>query len=322
MKIIYDQSHKDHQPKNELDRSCWTTHPDIAERIEKLKEVLTAEFPRSFRGPQNFPEALLGLVHPQAYIDWLKKRCQEVEKGKEYFPKVFFWYDRCFDVGTPIMYNTYEIAWKAARVALTGAQMILDDEEVVYALTRPPGHHARSDMCGGYCYFNNAALAAEYLSTHADLYVAILDLDYHHGNGTQEIFYDRDDVLYISIHGDPQEAYPYTGYQDEIGVGEGRGYNMNMPLPKGSGGKDYLKALEVACDEINRYDPEVLIISMGFDTHAEDPIGGFCLKESDFFAIGRAIDHLKIPKLFVQEGGYNPDTNAAAIKSLLEGLGI
>jgi acetoin utilization deacetylase AcuC-like enzyme len=206
---------------------------------------------------------------------------------------------------TSISAGSWEAACASADVALTAAARLATGERGAFALCRPPGHHAARDLYGGYCFLNNAAIAAQYLRDHGNERVAILDVDFHHGNGTQEIFYARSDVLYCSIHGDPLDAFPYfAGYADEIGSGEGTGYNLNLPLPRGTDFRVWRAALETALARIVKFAPGALVVSLGVDTFENDPISFFKLKTDDFARYGRLISALGLPTLFVLEGGY------------------
>jgi acetoin utilization deacetylase AcuC-like enzyme len=206
---------------------------------------------------------------------------------------------------TSITAGTWEAARAAADVAVTAASHIQRGARGAFALCRPPGHHAARDLYGGYCFLNNAAIAAQYLRDRGAARVAILDVDFHHGNGTQDIFYDRADVLYVSLHGDPAHAFPYfSGYADETGVGPGTGFTMNLPLPPGSGFSAWSQALTSALDRIRRFGPDALVVSLGVDTFEQDPISFFRLKSEDFSTYGAMIGACKWPTLFVFEGGY------------------
>lgn len=206
---------------------------------------------------------------------------------------------------TSISEGSWEAARAAADVAVTAAGHIHRGAAAAFALCRPPGHHAARDLYGGYCFLNNAAIAAQLLRDKGAARIAILDVDFHHGNGTQDIFYDRADVLYVSLHGDPQHAFPYfAGHADETGIGAGTGYNMNLPLPPGTEFALWAEALKSGLDRIGRFGPDALIVSLGVDTFAEDPISFFKLKSADFISYGRMIGALKLPTLFVFEGGY------------------
>jgi acetoin utilization deacetylase AcuC-like enzyme len=210
-----------------------------------------------------------------------------------------------FDAGTPITAGTWRAITASANVALTGQARVAEGERAVFALCRPPGHHAGSDFYGGYCFLNNAAIAAQAFRDSGAGTVAVLDVDYHHGNGTQEIFYGRGDVFFASLHGHPAQEYPYfLGYEDERGEGDGEGCNANYPLRWGTGWADYANALEDALEKIRRFEPEALVVSLGVDTFKEDPISKFELDSPDYLKIGREIAGLERPTLFVMEGGY------------------
>jgi acetoin utilization deacetylase AcuC-like enzyme len=206
---------------------------------------------------------------------------------------------------TSISAGTWEAAQAAADVAVTAAGHLQRGARGAFALCRPPGHHAARDLYGGYCFLNNAAIAAQSLRDHGAARVAVLDVDFHHGNGTQDIFYDRADVLYVSLHGDPAHAFPYfSGYADETGAGAGTGFNMNLPLPPATEFAAWAQALAQGLARIQRFAPDALVVSLGVDTFVQDPISFFKLVSDDFSAYGRMIAACKLPTLFVFEGGY------------------
>lgn len=206
---------------------------------------------------------------------------------------------------TSIGQGSWEAARAAADVALTGASQINAGARAAFALCRPPGHHAARDLYGGYCFLNNAAIAAQNLRDTGAARVAILDVDFHHGNGTQDIFYDRPDVLYVSLHGDPRDAFPYfLGYADETGIGAGAGFNLNFPLPAGTEWSAWRDALGTALGRIAEFRADALVVSLGVDTSALDPISTFRLQSADFSSYGRMIGRCGLPTLFVLEGGY------------------
>jgi len=245
-----------------------------------------------------------------------------------------------FDLSAPIVAGTYRAARAAADTAWTGAALLLEGQHLAYALCRPPGHHAGRDLYGGYCYLNNAAIAAEYLRTEGRELrtesrttqssvlgpqswprVAVLDIDFHHGNGTQQIFYERDDVLFVSIHADPVREYPYfAGYADECGAGAGAGFNLNFPLEAGVTNARYLAVLDQALAAIADFAPRFLVLSAGFDTFGGDPIGDFALTADAYALIGRRIAQLSLPTLVVQEGGYAVAALGQNATGLLRGL--
>jgi acetoin utilization deacetylase AcuC-like enzyme len=210
-----------------------------------------------------------------------------------------------FDASTPIMAGTWDAALGAAQCAMTAAALVAEGERAAYALCRPPGHHAARSTYGGYCYLNNAALAAQSLRDAGCGRVTVIDVDYHHGNGTQEIFWERDDVQFVSLHGDPETEYPwFMGYADERGAGRGEGYTLNLPLPAGTGWDAYAAALDTALAAIRRYAPEALVVSLGVDTFAADPISSFKLESRHYPLLGERIAALGLPTVLVQEGGY------------------
>ncbi|MDJ0958613.1 MAG: histone deacetylase family protein [Arenicellales bacterium] len=217
--------------------------------------------------------------------------------------------------------GTWEAAFAAVNVALTGAELVNAGESAVFALCRPPGHHAARDMFGGYCFLNNAAIAAQYFIDHGKSRVAVLDVDFHHGNGTQDIFYDRNDVMYLSLHGDPRDAFPYfLGYADETGKGGGEGYNFNYPMKPGTAFDEWVEALNDALQNIRTFGPDILIVSLGVDTFETDPISFFKLKSDDFLTYGASIARLKLPTLFVMEGGYDINEIGRNTVNVLQGF--
>ncbi len=209
------------------------------------------------------------------------------------------------DAATPITGGTWEAATAAADSTLTALARVQSGERGAFALVRPPGHHAARDVFGGYCYLNNAAIAAQRFVDQVGERVAILDVDYHHGNGTQSIFYDREDVLFQSLHGDPKQEFPYfLGFADERGSEAGSGFNRNFPLPWGTQAETWFEALDEALREIEAYRPGLVVVSLGVDTFKDDPISHFLLESDDFSRLGERIARLGLPVLFVLEGGY------------------
>jgi acetoin utilization deacetylase AcuC-like enzyme len=212
------------------------------------------------------------------------------------------------DAGSPINAGTWDAVCSSANSALTGIDALSDGMRAAFALCRPPGHHAGHEYMGGYCYLNNAAIAAQRCLDRGAQRVAILDIDFHHGNGTQDIFYERNDVLFVSIHGDPSVSYPYfSGHPDERGAHAGTGFNINLPLPRDTAFDLYEAALQRACVAIAQYGADALIVSLGVDTFEGDPISHFRLRTSDFPRIGQILATFNLPTLFVMEGGYMVD---------------
>ncbi len=226
----------------------------------------------------------------------------------------------CFDTSSPLFARTWDAAYWAAQCALCAAQEVAAGARAAYALCRPPGHHAAADLFGGFCYLNNAAIAAQWLAGQGAR-VAVLDVDYHHGNGTQAIFYHRPDVLTLSLHVDPHADYPYFwGHADESGSGAGEGFNCNLPLPHGTQEAEYLHALDAALGRVRAFAPDCLLLSLGVDTYRDDPVGGFLLEAGSFRRVGAAVDSLHIPTVVVQEGGYALDALGPNVVSVLRGL--
>jgi acetoin utilization deacetylase AcuC-like enzyme len=209
------------------------------------------------------------------------------------------------DNGSPLSAGTWIAAKAAADAAASAAALLAAGARSAFCATRPPGHHAGADYMGGYCFINNAAVAAQALQESGCARVAILDVDYHHGNGTQAIFYARSDVLVVSLHGDPRTEYPfYSGHADEAGAGEGQGFNLNLPMPAGTAPRQWFSALEVACERVARHRPDALVVSLGLDTFVDDPISKFGLRAHDFSKLGVRLRQLNLPTAFILEGGY------------------
>jgi acetoin utilization deacetylase AcuC-like enzyme len=238
-----------------------------------------------------------------------KPRCFEGQKG--YY---------CTNTAVPIDGSTWNAAMASAQCSIVGARHLQSGESLVYALCRPPGHHAGPDFFGGYCYLNNAAIAAQTLRKNGDR-VAILDIDYHHGNGTQAIFYAEPDVGYASLHIDPNIDYPFfAGYEDEVGLGPGKGTNWNVPLANGTDPTRYMSALDSLLERLIAFNPQWLIVSAGFDTYVDDPIGTFQITTAGFEQIGQRIRTLNAPTLVVQEGGYCITDLGRNVAAFLKGL--
>jgi acetoin utilization deacetylase AcuC-like enzyme/GNAT superfamily N-acetyltransferase len=283
--------------------------------------------------PREYPESHIRAVHDGGFVDYLKAVCAKVEPEKSIYPYVFpvrntahrprdlgyaaGYY--CIDTFTPLNRNAYLAAKRAVDCALTAADAILGEARLAYALVRPPGHHAEHRTFGGFCYFCNGAVAAQHLSRFGR--VAILDVDYHHGNGQQDIFYARADVLTVSIHGHPRFAYPFfTGFPEETGDGPGEGFNLNLPLPEEVDGARYGKALDKALRRIRKFAPRFLVVSLGFDTGRGDPTGSWSLGPDDFEAMGARIGRTGWPILVVQEGGYRTTSLPANARGFFRGL--
>lgn len=224
-----------------------------------------------------------------------------------------------FDAGSPLMAGTWSAARSGAACALAAAREVAGGARAAFALTRPPGHHAGPDFFGGYCFLNNGAIAAQALRDLGHAKVAVLDIDYHHGNGTQAIFYERADVLTISIHGDPMTEYPFfLGHADECGAGAGEGFNLNLPLPRGAGFAAWCSALDQAIKAVDDFGADALVVPMGMDTFKGDPISGFTLESADYDTVGRRLADASLPTVFTFEGGYAVDEVGINAVNLLE----
>lgn len=302
-------------------------------RIDKiLAELRKANFIDEV-APKHFSDKYLQSVHDEKFVSFLQNVCVTLAADKAVYPYVFPIRNQsrppqdlplragyyCIDTFTPLSSSAYSAARRAVDCALTGAQLVGEGHRLAYVLVRPPGHHAERASFGGFCYFNNAAIAAELLREQGK--VAILDIDYHHGNGQQSIFYHRSDILTVSIHGHPRFAYPYfSGFEDERGAGAGIGYNVNLPLPEQITSEQYRGALANALKRIARFSPKYLLVALGLDTAKNDPTGSWNLTPSDFEENGKMIGALYLPTLVVQEGGYRTLTLGRNASAFLRGL--
>ena len=323
MKIVASDAHRLHAPEFELGPGMFMP---MFERPDRAAFVLDSVVSREIGPvvePARFDDAATLAVHDETYLDFLKTAYAEFKAlGLEGNPTACVWprgqmradssdailakFGRfCFDGAVPITATTYEAVLASRDIALTAASLVRAGDRSAFALCRPPGHHAGPNYAGGYCYLNNAAIATQWLRTAGASRVAILDIDYHHGNGTQEIFYDRADVAVVSIHGDPSFEYPfYLGHADEQGRGPGQGYNLNLPLPKETDLTAWNGAYDRGVELIGNHNPDYLVVSMGMDTFENDPIATFKLKTQDYGVIGANIAALGLPTVFVFEGGY------------------
>ena len=282
---------------------------------------------------REFPDRFVREVHDTGLVDYIRQACSEAPEKKSVYPYVFpvrnaarrptersvlagYW---CIDTFTPINRNAYPAARHAVDCALTAADEVLNGRPLAYALVRPPGHHAEHRTFGGFCYFCNSAIAAHYLSRYGR--VAILDIDYHHGNGQQDIFYERSDVLTVSVHGDPSFAYPYfTGFRDERGRGRGAGYNLNIPLAEKISPDEHRAAVAQGLRRVARHDPAYLVVSLGFDTAKADPTGTWANEAADFTRLGQMIGAAGYPTVIIQEGGYRVRTLGTNARHFFQGL--
>ncbi|WP_268798801.1 histone deacetylase family protein [Pseudomonas huanghezhanensis] len=339
MLTIYSDDHHLHHGRCELIDGqlmpCFEMPARADHVLQRVKDRQLGEI----QAPRDFGLTPIQNVHTPAYLAFFKGAWDRwAATGTEGDLLPFTWPARTlrpvmpkslhgelgyysFDGGAPITAGTWQAAYSAAQVALSAQDAIQNGARSAFALCRPPGHHAASDLMGGYCYLNNAAIAAQAFIDRGHKKVAILDVDYHHGNGTQSIFYARSDVLFASIHGDPAAEFPFfLGYADETGEGAGEGFNFNYPLAAGTGWDQWSAALEQACAEIERYDADVLVVSLGVDTFKDDPISQFKLDSPDYLRMGQRIARLGKPTLFVMEGGYAVEEIGINAVNVLEGF--
>jgi acetoin utilization deacetylase AcuC-like enzyme len=347
---VYSPVHQGHAPATEVDLGQTLGMFELPIRAEEIRRALAAE-------PERFPfvdarehgSAPIEAVHDPGLVAFLATAWEEVQAEQEaqplteVFPDTFvhpalrqgmgaapvprgvaarlgYW---CFETMTPLVAGTYPAARAAVDVALSAADVVLDGGRAAYGLCRPPGHHAPRSAYGGYCYFNNAAIVAHHLAAATGTRVTVLDVDYHHGNGIQQIFYERDDVQYVSLHGDPNRAYPYfAGYEDERGAGRGAGSTLNLPLPPGTDDAAYRAALARAVEAVDAFGPASLVVALGVDTFELDPIADFALTTDGFADCGALVASLDRPTVVLQEGGYHVPTIGQNVRAWLAGFDV
>ncbi|PWJ86622.1 acetoin utilization deacetylase AcuC-like enzyme [Pseudaminobacter salicylatoxidans] len=338
MKAFYADEQKRHDPKAFLSSGSPKPNPEQPERVERLLAGARAAGCEIVR-PGEHGLGPIAAVHTPEYLDFLERiydRWQRIEgASQEVIPNIHpiarggsypasavgqAGYHMA-DTSCPISAETWESSLWSAWSAVEAAEAVLSGEPAAYALCRPPGHHAFADVAGGFCFINNSAVAAQRLRSRAAR-VAILDVDLHHGNGTQGIFYARPDVLTVSIHADPIRFYPFFwGHADERGEGPGLGYNLNLPLERKSGDVEFLAALDKGLQRIRAFAPEVLVVALGLDAFEGDPFGGLSVTTPGFARIAEAIARLRLPTVIVQEGGYLCDELSDNLTSFLTGFG-
>jgi acetoin utilization deacetylase AcuC-like enzyme len=343
MKTFYNHLHAQHQGKVEMFRGALVPCFEVSARADHVLAELQRRNLGAVLEPQAYEDSAITAIHSARYLNFLATAWDQwvaldaANADKDILPSV--WPTRTFrtdvepdnfaakvglysfDAGSPFTSGTWVAARKGAECALSAAQAVLAGDRAAFALSRPPGHHAGMDFFGGYCFLNNAALAAQHLRNAGMHKVAVLDVDYHHGNGTQAIFYDRPDVFFASIHGDPRTGYPfYLGHADEKGHGAGLGANLNLPLPRGTDFSTWAQALEEALVAIAQFGAEALVVSLGMDTFEGDPISGFTLKSGDYLRLGERLKKVGLPTVFVFEGGYAVDAVGVNAVNVLQGF--
>jgi acetoin utilization deacetylase AcuC-like enzyme len=329
LRYVYSPKHLLHNPDTENIAGTPTPIYEVPQRAERIREALERDGAFKQEDPTEHGREPIVAVHEPAMVRYLEKAWSDwrttsataqaipdtilhpalregmgpAREPRSPLGRLGYW---CWETMNPIVPGTYEAARSAVDVALTAADLVLDGEAAVYGLCRPPGHHAPRAAFGGYCFLNNAAIVAQYLVERTGEPVAILDVDYHHGNGTQQIFYGRGDVLYVSLHGHPDRAYPYfTGFEDETGAEGGIGANLNLPLPAGCGDDEYLVALDRGLEAIAGSRGSTVVVSLGFDTYGQDPIADFALTTPAYHEMGRRVAASRRQLVILQEGGYH-----------------
>ncbi len=345
MRVVHSPEHLRHDVRTQTILGAQVPANEVAERAEIIRTALEADGGFAFSDAVKHGADPITAVHDPGLLRFLETAWAEAVRQRhphsflapEIIPnaaatagisrgareptriegRAGHW---ALDTSTYILPGTYEAARAAVDVALTAADLVLGGEAGAYGLCRPPGHHAARSAYGGFCYFNNAAIAAEAIVRHSGERVAILDVDFHHGNGTQQIFWRRGDVLYVSLHADPDRQYPFfLGRADEKGEGEGTGANLNVPLPAGTTDADYLAALDLALDRIAAEPGSILVVSLGFDTFGLDPIGDFALTTPVYHEIGRRVAALGRRLVILQEGGYHLQSLGENARAWLRG---
>ncbi len=334
MRMFFDDRQRAHAPTQELHNGGFTTYAEMPARVDAILAALGPVETPADRG-----EAAILAVHSPAYVAFLKDAARlwrEAGRTGDAIPYAFPIRGRrpldltridaligahSFDATTPITPDSWAASYGSAQSALAATHAVLEGDAAAFALCRPPGHHAGADYCGGYCHLNTAAIAAQAARDAGVARVAILDIDYHHGNGTQDIFYDRGDVFYASVHADPRTDYPFFwGHADETGAGDGRGTTLNLPLPHGTTIDAFRAAQTTALDAIAAFGPGLLVVSFGADTWEGDPISHFALTTPVYAVLARDIAARGWPTAIVMEGGYAVDALGHNVDSFLRGF--
>jgi len=338
MHAVFSETHRRHSPSRFIRRGEWADYPEVPERADNLVAAaeaasLTVTAPDDFgAGPREAVHdarhlAFLASAHERwsaldGASEYLVPNTHPVRHGAAYPDNVVGqagWH--IADLACPVGPASWPAACAAANVALHAASLVLDGANAAYGICRPPGHHAFGDLSGGFCLLNNVAIAAQHMVAKLSR-VAILDIDVHHGNGTQGIFYERGDVLFVSVHADPDGFYPfYAGYADERGNRAGEDANLNLPLALGSGDDIFLAAINNGLARIQSQDPGALLLSLGFDAFVDDPLSGLKVSTDGFRAAGAAIGGLDTPTVLIQEGGYQCEALGRNLTAFLEGFG-
>lgn len=334
---VFDDRQKAHDPKHFILAGERKPNPEVPRRAEILRAGAEAA-KCVFRQPEDAGAGPIAALHSPEYLEFLRtihSRWRSMEKAGDEVVSNISPADRSApyprspvgqagyhqkDTACPINADTWKSIYWSAQCAITGADLVAGDEPVAYALSRPPGHHAFADMASGFCFLNNAGIAAERLRS-SGFRPAIIDVDVHHGNGTQALFYARSDIFTASVHADPHDFYPFFwGYEHERGEGEARGYNLNIPLPRGTGDSDYLAAIDRLLDRTAEFGADVIVVALGLDASEHDPFQGFKVTRGGFASMGARFASTNKPVLFVQEGGYVTDALGDNLTSVLDGF--
>lgn len=340
MRIFHSDATRLRQVRTELHDGVLVPPFECPERVSLVLGHLRRAEVGEIHAPRDYGLAPVLAVHDRDYVAFLEscwREWQAAGRKGEAIPNIWpartLRADRipetvCGKLGyyalaaeTSIAEGTFEAALASKDVALGAVEHTLESSEPSFGLCRPPGHHAAVDQFGGYCFFNNAAVAAQYALDKGRRRIAILDVDFHHGNGTQQIFYGRDDVLFVSLHGDPAVTFPYyLGYADETGIGAGEGFNINYPMPPGTNVDTWMQTLDQALDAIKRYGAELVIVSLGVDIFEGDPISAFTFQSADFITLGQRLAEAGLPTTFLMEGGYAVDEIGVNVVNVLKGF--
>lgn len=321
MKTFYHPTQKNHHPRTYFSRGQMREPQEIPARLDGILEGLE-QLGLAVQSPVDHGQAPLEAVHDSGYLRFLQTAHQRWKAlpedwGDEVMSNVFVRERNPLkgilgeaarylaDGSCPVGAHTWESSYWAAQSAISATRAIIDGDRQAYALCRPPGHHARADGAGGFCYVNHAAVSTQLLCSHFGK-VAVLDTDMHHGQGIQEIFYDRDDVFYVSVHGDPTNFYPaVAGFENETGEGPGQGFNLNLPMPHGSSETVFFTQVQKAVEAINHFKPNALVFCLGFDVYENDPQAKVTVTAEGFHRLGKIIAQLDLPTVIIQEGGYD-----------------
>jgi acetoin utilization deacetylase AcuC-like enzyme len=349
MQVTHSDRHRAHDPKLETYLGLPVPANEVPARAESILDALRADGGFTFREPTDHGTEPITAVHDPGLlrfmeVAWKETVRQQIDReflvADTYPTRAMFagmsdevvaarpepiaiggrvgWWG--LDSSNPLVEGSYDAARSAVDVALTAVDAVLGGETVAYGLCRPPGHHAAAAMAGGYCFFNNAAIAAQAIVTSTGERVAILDVDVHHGNGTQQIFWRREDVLYASLHSDPTRLYPFfLGHEDEVGEGPGAGFNLNLPQPLRVDDATYLASLDIALDKIGATPGSIIVVSLGIDTYENDPIGDLALTTAGYHEMGRRVASLGRRLVILQEGGYHVGDLGTNVRAWLRG---